>query len=56
MHGDARRPEDQQQNGNVHHAGRVPRRSEDTRGVPQPGAQINRQRAMEFAVKYNIVI
>lgn len=42
MHGDARRPEDQQQNGDVHDAGRVPGRSEDARRVPQSGAlQVN---------------
>lgn len=47
VHGDAWRPEDQQQNGNIDHAGRLPRRPEDTRGIPQPGAQISRQRSFE---------
>lgn len=38
MHGDARCSEDQQQDGDIDYAGSVPRRPEDARGVPQPGA------------------
>lgn len=34
MHGDARRAEDQQQNGHLDHAGRLPGRSENARRVP----------------------
>ena len=38
MHGDERRPEDQQQDSDVDDAGRLPRRPQDQGGVPQPGA------------------
>ena len=39
MHGDARRAEDQQQDDHVDDAGRLPRRPQDPRGVPQPRAR-----------------
>lgn len=39
VHGDAGRAEDQQQDSDLDDAGCVPRRSEDSRGVSQPGAQ-----------------
>lgn len=38
VHGDERRAEDQQQNGDIHHAGGVPRRPQDQGGVPESGA------------------
>lgn len=37
VHGNARSPEDLQPNHHQHHAGRVPRRPQDARGVPQAG-------------------
>lgn len=37
MHGDEGRAEDQQQDGHVDDAGRVSRRPQDQRGVPQLG-------------------
>lgn len=39
VHGHARRTEDQQQDSDLDDAGRVSGRSEDPRGVPEPGAQ-----------------
>lgn len=57
MHGDARRAEDQQQNGDVHDAGRVPGRSEDARRVPQSGAlQVNeRTRLASTSTQFSLL-
>ena len=45
VHGDAWRAEAEQQDGDEHHAGRVPRRPQNTRGVPHPHPQLNQRGA-----------
>lgn len=40
MYGYARRPEDEQQDCDQHHAGRFPRGPQDTRRVPDPDPEL----------------
>jgi hypothetical protein len=52
VHGDARRAEDQQQDGDVDDARRLPRRPQDARGVPQPRAHQVRRRVISLVTVF----